>query len=329
MASENLTVGAFPTATFPCDHLGRMGTVANPAHQGASAKGGPETAVFACDQFAHAPGEPAPNQQTVTPAWAPNVMPSDGGPLEELRRAVREAEWESLHTEGKTTSRMQPEWSASQERCDTLRCFCSMLGAKRVLEVGSFCGVASLAMAEMLPADGQVVALELDAFAANFALDVKAKSPHFSKISVEVGPAGESLERFATAAKREIGCGGAEPFDLVVIDADKTGTRGYFDLVWGTPGMLSPQGTVCLDVSPYKGQPPDRYVKFGHADKWVAPSGGEEIDAFCAHVRAVPGLVAFQMGGLLVARRGAAPVSMAAAPGAAMGEEDDDAEAYA
>jgi len=295
---ENLTVGAHPTATFPCDHLGRQTSV-----------GDRES------------------------AWAPNVMPSEGGPLEELRKAVQEAEWDTFHTEGKTATRMQPEWSASTERCDTLRCFCSMLGAKRVLEVGAFCGVASLAMAEMLPADGQVVSLELDAFAANFGLEVKAKSPHVSKVSVEVGPAGESLERLATAAKREIGCGGAEPFDLVVIDADKTGTRRYFDLVWGTPGMLSEQGAVCLDVSPYKGQPPDRYVKFGHADKWVAPSSSEEINAFCAHVRAVPGLVAFQMGGLLVARRSAAPVATLPSLGRPTGEEEeeeeDDAQAYA
>merc|ERR1719387_522224 len=177
------------------------------------------------------------------------------------------------------------------------------------------------------------MALELDAFAAGFGFELKAKSPHFSKICVEVGPAGKSLERLATEAKREIGCGGIEPFDLVVIDADKTGTRSYFDLVWGTPGLLSAQGTVCLDVSPYKGQPPDRYVKFGHADKWVAPSGQEEIDAFSAHVRAVPGLVAFQMGDLLVARRGAASVAMSATLGVLAGEEEedqeDDAEAYA
>ena len=41
--------------------------------------------------------------------------------------------------------------------------------ARRVLEIGMFTGYSALAMAEALPADGQVVACEIDAGVAAFA----------------------------------------------------------------------------------------------------------------------------------------------------------------
>jgi len=41
---------------------------------------------------------------------------------------------------------------------------------------------------------------------------------------------------------------------------------------------LSARATVCVDVTPFKGQIPDRFVKFGLADKWEAKSGQGEID---------------------------------------------------
>ena len=41
--------------------------------------------------------------------------------------------------------------------------------ATRVLEIGMFTGYSALAMAEALPADGQVIACEIDAGVAAFA----------------------------------------------------------------------------------------------------------------------------------------------------------------
>lgn len=56
-----------------------------------------------------------------------------------------------------------------------------------VLEIGLFTGCASLAMAEALPAEGKVVALELDQGIADVARSFLDKSPAGNKIEIITG----------------------------------------------------------------------------------------------------------------------------------------------
>src|SRR6201999_1812253 len=69
--------------------------------------------------------------------------------------------------------------------------------ARRVLELGLFTGYSALAMAEALPADGEVVSCELDAEVADFAQRCFRDSPDGSKITVRVGPALPTLTELA------------------------------------------------------------------------------------------------------------------------------------
>merc|ERR1712217_604652 len=97
-------------------------------------------------------------------------------PAVELRNAVSNTDWDALFVEGKTKNRVEASWSASDERCDRLKALCASAGATRVLEIGSFCGVAALSMAEALPQNGQIICLELDPFVAQFGQEIKSKS---------------------------------------------------------------------------------------------------------------------------------------------------------
>jgi caffeoyl-CoA O-methyltransferase len=110
-------------------------------------------------------------------------------------------------------------------------------GARRVLEVGMFTGYSALAMAEALPADGEVVACEIDADVAAFAAERLATAAHGAKVRVEVGPAVDTLTRLAAEGSS---------YDLVFIDADKPGYAAYLDLVLDG-GLLAPGGLVCVD----------------------------------------------------------------------------------
>ncbi len=74
----------------------------------------------------------------------------------------------------------------------------------------------------------------------------KESSPHFPKIRSIIGDATESLATLASEV-----AGGAPPFDLVIIDADKANSRSYFDFVLGS-GLLAKQGTVCIDTMAHK-----------------------------------------------------------------------------
>jgi predicted O-methyltransferase YrrM len=117
--------------------------------------------------------------------------------------------------------------------------------ATRVLDVGMFTGYSSLAMAESLPAGGEVVACELDPEVAAFAQESFDAAACGGRIDVRVGPAAQTL-----AALVEEG----RTFDLVFVDADKAGYTGYLEAVLGG-GLLADGGLVAVDNTLMQGQP--------------------------------------------------------------------------
>jgi len=220
---------------------------------------------------------------------------TSNSPLELLRAAVNNENWELVYEEGKTKMRASAGWSADKSRCSTLQCLCAMQKATRVLEVGSFCGAAALAMAETIPKDGVVVAIELEEYFVEFGQKFRAKSQHGSKITTKVGTAEASLKALA----EEVKSGEMKPFDFVVIDGDKAQMQQYLDLV-NRDGLTTEGAVVCLDVTPFKGQPPTRYIKFGATEKWEQNSGESDIAAVREAVAGMPNVVSHEFGGLLV-----------------------------
>ena len=106
------------------------------------------------------------------------------------------------------------------------------LDAKRVLEIGTFTGYSALAMAEILPGDGEIVTLDVSKERTKIAQKFWNRSPHGKKITLVLGRAEESL--------REL----QGPFDLIFIDADKEQCLSYFKR--GCE-LLSPKGVVVVD----------------------------------------------------------------------------------
>jgi caffeoyl-CoA O-methyltransferase len=105
-------------------------------------------------------------------------------------------------------------------------------GATRVLEIGTYAGYSALAMAMALPEDGTIVSCELEPDRAAWAQRHVDASPYAARVRIEVGPALETVERLPG------------PWDLVFVDADKTGYPGYVDAILP---KLTPRGLVVLD----------------------------------------------------------------------------------
>jgi caffeoyl-CoA O-methyltransferase len=118
-------------------------------------------------------------------------------------------------------------------------------GARRVLEIGMFTGYSALAMAEALPANGHLVACELDPGVAALARRFFGESPAGSRIEVRVGPAATSLEDLAAENAT---------FDLIFIDADKPGYLSYFTAALDHD-LLARRGLICVDNTLLQGQP--------------------------------------------------------------------------
>lgn len=99
------------------------------------------------------------------------------------------------------------------------------VGARRVLEVGTLGGYSAICLARGLTEGGLLVTAELEPHHAEVARANLARAGLADRVEVRVGPANETLRALA----RE----GAEPFDLVFIDADKSGYPEYFELALG------------------------------------------------------------------------------------------------
>jgi len=113
------------------------------------------------------------------------------------------------------------------------------LGARRVLEIGTFGGYSALAMAAGLAPGGRITTCEIEPVHAEFARRHIAASPYAESIDVVVGPA---IDTIATLEG---------PFDLVFIDADKAAYPDYFEAVLP---KLAPRGLIAADNTLWHGQ---------------------------------------------------------------------------
>jgi len=144
-----------------------------------------------------------------------------------------------------TAVHLEQEMLSGHVEGQTLQMLVHASRAQRVLEIGMFTGYSALAMAEALPANGTVVACEIDPEVAEFARQYFDSSANGHKITIKVGPALETL--------RELTATG-DVFDLIFIDADKAGYRDYLEAVLNS-GLLAPHGLVCADNTLMQGQP--------------------------------------------------------------------------
>ncbi len=97
-----------------------------------------------------------------------------------------------------------------------------IVGAKRILEIGTLGGYSAIHLARALPEDGKLVTLELDPHHAEVAHRNFERAGVAQKVEVRVGPAAQTLQQLAAANE--------PPFDLIFIDADKDGYTEYLRL---------------------------------------------------------------------------------------------------
>lgn len=153
-------------------------------------------------------------------------------------------DWSKQFSDGATVRQLEQEMLSGHLEGQVLKMFVYMTRAKSILDIGMFTGYSALAMAEALPADGRIVACEVDAYVADFAKNLFQGSPDGAKIQVELGAALATLDKLAERG---------ESFDLVFIDADKKEYVQYFQTLLDT-NLLSPQGFICVDNTLLQGQ---------------------------------------------------------------------------
>jgi predicted O-methyltransferase YrrM len=127
-----------------------------------------------------------------------------------------------------------PSIAVSPSQGRLLYLLAQMVGAKRILEIGTLGGYSTICMARALPADGRLITLEFSPLHFEVALANIEYAGLSDRVDLRLGPALETLP--ALEAER------LGPFDFVFIDADKQNCAPYFE--WAL--RLSRPGTVIV-----------------------------------------------------------------------------------
>ncbi len=131
-----------------------------------------------------------------------------------------------------------------------LQMLAASLGARRILEIGTFTGFSAQMMAAALPEDGELITCDMDPDAIAIARSFFARGPYGRKIKVREGPALETLKTLEA------------PFDLIFIDADKPNYIAYYE---ASLPLLAPNGVIAVDNVVWSGRVLDPRDERDHA----------------------------------------------------------------
>ncbi len=112
-----------------------------------------------------------------------------------------------------------------------------MSGARKALEIGTFTGYSSLALALAMPLDGRIVCCDTSREWTDIARRYWDQAEVSDKIELRLQPALQTLDELLQEE-------GEASFDMAFIDADKENYRKYYE---GCLRLLRPNGLLLID----------------------------------------------------------------------------------
>jgi len=108
-----------------------------------------------------------------------------------------------------------------------------LIGAKRILEIGTFTGYSSTAMALALPDDGRITCLDVSREWTDIARQAWTDAGVADRVDLRIAPATETLATLDD-----------DSFDMAFIDADKPGYDSYYE---GCLRVVRQGGLILID----------------------------------------------------------------------------------
>jgi predicted O-methyltransferase YrrM len=136
-----------------------------------------------------------------------------------------------------TASLPQHGMQIAPEQGALLALLVELMGARRCIEVGTFTGYSSTAVALALPEGGQIVCCDVSEEWTSLARKYWDEAGVGNKIDLRIAPAAETLDQL-------LADGEESAFDFAFIDADKTGYDGYYERLLR---LVRPGGLIVLD----------------------------------------------------------------------------------
>ena len=111
-----------------------------------------------------------------------------------------------------------------------------IMGARKIIEVGTFTGFSALCLARGLPEDGELICCDVSEEWTRVGRPYWERAGVAQRIDLRIAPALETLDALA---KERTG-----DFDLAFIDADKSNYRPYCEAL---AGLVRPNGLIVVD----------------------------------------------------------------------------------
>ncbi|MGZ4492913.1 MAG: O-methyltransferase [Nocardioidaceae bacterium] len=119
-----------------------------------------------------------------------------------------------------------------------------LTGARRCIEVGTFTGYSSTAVALALPEDGRLVCCDVSEEWTALARRYWTEAGVADKVDLRIAPATETLDRLLAAGEEAT-------YDFAFVDADKTGYDDYYERLLR---LVRPGGLIAFDNTLWGGE---------------------------------------------------------------------------
>lgn len=157
-----------------------------------------------------------------------NSNPNENSFLKELRKKTDALKYSYLRS--------------PSEQISFLTFMLNLLKPKKILEIGTFTGYSTLAMALATPEDTEIITCDINNVFPSIGLDTWAASGVLDRIELRLGLAMDTLATIQSESKQ---------FDFIYIDADKENVWNYFEKSFS---MLTEQGVIIVDNVLWRGR---------------------------------------------------------------------------
>jgi caffeoyl-CoA O-methyltransferase len=159
---------------------------------------------------------------------------------------------------------LMPRMSSGHVQGRFLSLLSHLMQPRRVLEIGTFCGYATLCLGEGLAADGQLHTIEIDPEREARIRRYVAAAGLAARVHLHIGAALDVLPGLVD-----------EVWDLVFIDADKRNNDAYFEAVIE---QVRPGGLLIVDNVLWSGKVlPEHALKTGDKDTPLVRAFNDKI----------------------------------------------------